>query len=91
MGKIDYEKNSQVLKALAHPIRLKILEILLDNEYCVNDVSNALNIPQSISSHHLTILKNRRIVLSHKNGARAYYIVKNDLAKGIISILKKNE
>ena len=90
MGKIDYERNSHVLKALAHPIRLKILEVLLDNEYCVNDVSRALNIPQSISSHHLTILKNNGIVHSHKQGARAYYIVKDDLTKGIISILRKN-
>ena len=91
MEKIDFEKNSHVLKALSHPVRLKILEVLLDNEYCVTDVSNALNIRQSISSHHLTILKNSGIVDSHKQGARAYYIVNNDLAKGIISILKKNK
>lgn len=88
MEKIDYVKYSQVLKALAHPVRLNILEVLLDNEYCVNDVSNALDIPQSISSHHLTILKNSGIVHSHKQSSRAYYIVKNDLAKGIISILQ---
>ena len=42
MGKIDYERSSHVLKALAHPIRIKILEVLLDNEYCVNDVSRHL-------------------------------------------------
>lgn len=88
--KIDYEKNSHILKALSHPIRLKILEVLLDNEYCVTDVSSALNIPQSMSSHHLTILKNSGIVHSHKQGARVYYIVKDDLAKGIISIIRKN-
>jgi DNA-binding transcriptional ArsR family regulator len=89
MEKIDYEKYSQVLKALSHPVRLNILEVLLDNEYCVNDVSKALNIPQSISSHHLTILKNNGIVHSQKQGARAYYIVKNELAKGIISYYKR--
>ena len=91
MEKIDYEKYSHVLKALSHPMRLKILEVLLDNEYCVTDVSNALNIRQSIASHHLTILKNSGIVHSHKQGARAYYIVKNDLAKGIISILQSKK
>lgn len=90
MEKIDYERNSQVLKALSHPVRLKILEVLSDNECCVTDVSNALNIPQSISSHHLTILKTNGIVHSHKQGARAYYSIKNDLAKGIISILRIN-
>ena len=90
MGKIDYERNSQVLKALSHPIRLKILEVLFDNEFCVNDLSDALNLPQAISSHHLAIMKTSGILHSHKQGARAYYSVKNNLAKGIISILRKN-
>lgn len=90
MEKIDYEKYSQVLKAIAHPVRLNILEVLIDNKYCVNDVSKSLNIHQSVSSHHLTILKNRGIIHSHKQGTRSYYIVKDDLTKGIISILRKN-
>ncbi len=91
MEQIDYEKNSQILKALSHPIRLKIINVLLENKCCVTNVSNALGITQAISSHHLTILKNNGIVYSQKDGARAYYIVKNDLAKGIITILKKNK
>jgi DNA-binding transcriptional ArsR family regulator len=91
MGQIDYVKNSQVLKALSHPVRLKILKVLLDNECCVTDVSNALGITQATSSQHLTILKNSGIVYPQKKGARAYYIVNDDLAKGIISILKKNK
>jgi DNA-binding transcriptional ArsR family regulator len=90
VGKIDYERNSQVLRALSHPIRLKILEVLFDNEFCVNDLSNALNLPQAISSHHLAIMKTSGILHSQKQGARAYYSVKDDLAKGIISILRKN-
>jgi DNA-binding transcriptional ArsR family regulator len=90
MEKIDYEKNSQVLKALSHPIRLNIIEVLLDNECCVTDLSNSLNLSQAMSSHHLSILRNSGIIQCHKKGAKAYYIVKNDLAKGIISILRKN-
>jgi DNA-binding transcriptional ArsR family regulator len=58
MEKIDYEINSQVLKAISHPVRLRILEILIYNEYGVNDLSNALDLPQTISSHHLAVLKN---------------------------------
>ena len=91
MEQIDYVKNSQILKALSHPVRLKILEVLLDAKCCVTDVSNALGIKQSVASQHLTILKNGGIVYSQKHGSKAYYIVNNDLAKGIISILKKNK
>jgi ArsR family transcriptional regulator, zinc-responsive transcriptional repressor len=90
MEKIDYEKNSQVLKALAHPIRLKILEVLLDTKFCVTEVSNSLGIDQSVVSHHLRILKNRGVVYSQKYGSKVYYFVKNDLTKGIISIIRKN-
>jgi ArsR family transcriptional regulator len=90
MGQIDYVKHSLVLKALSNPVRLKILEVLYDNEFCVNDLSRALNLPQAISSHYLGILKNSRILGSHKQGSKAYYSVKNDLTKGIISSLRKN-
>ena len=42
MQQIDYEKNSQIFKALAHPIRLQMVDVLLDDECCVTDVVNAL-------------------------------------------------
>lgn len=91
MSKIDYEKNSQILKALSHPIRLQMVDVLLDDECCVTDVVNALGISQSTSSQHLLILKNRGIVYPQKHGTKTCYIVNNDLAKEIISILKKKQ
>lgn len=91
MGQIDYLKHSLVLKALSHPVRLKILDFLLDNKCCVTEVWKAVGISQSITSQHLTILKNAGIVYSQKNGSKAYYFVNNDLAKGIILILRKNK
>lgn len=91
MSKIDYEKNSQILKALSNPIRLQMVDVLLDDECCVTDVVNALGISQSTSSQHLSILKNSGIVYPHKHGTKTCYIVKNDLVKEIISILKKEK
>ena len=88
MKQIDYEKYSRVLKAISHPIRLQILEVLLDNEFCVNDLSKSLNLKQSISSHHLGILKTNGIIHLSRQCSRAFYSVKNDLAKSIISILQ---
>jgi DNA-binding transcriptional ArsR family regulator len=91
MEKIDYEGNSQVLKALSHPLRLKILEYLVQGKGCINDVSNTLGIPQSITSQYLRILRNAGIVYFQKSGSKAYYLVNNELAQGIISILQKGE
>jgi ArsR family transcriptional regulator len=91
MAKIDYIKKSQILKALSHPIRLQMVDVLLDDECCVTDVVNALGISQSTSSQHLSILKNSGIVYPEKHGTKTCYIVNSDLVKEIISILKKEK
>jgi len=91
MQHIDYEKNSKILKALSHPIRLHMVNVLLDDECCVTDVVNALGISQSTSSQHLSILKNSGIVYPKKYGTKTCYIVTNDLVKEIISILIKQK
>lgn len=89
MPKINYIKNSQILKALSHPIRLQMVDVLLDDECCVTDVVNALGISQSTSSQHLTILKNSGIVYPEKHGTKTCYKVNDDLTKEIISFIKR--
>jgi ArsR family transcriptional regulator len=86
---VDYEKNSEILKALSHPVRLQILEVIFSRECCVNDVSNELGISQATVSHHLSILRNRDIVCRQKHGSKTCYTVKNNLTKEIISISKR--
>jgi DNA-binding transcriptional ArsR family regulator len=91
MQQINYEKNSQILKALSHPIRLQMVDVLLNDECCVTDVMNTLGISQSTSSQHLTILKTSGIVYPKKHGTKSCYIVNNEMVKDIISILRKNK
>ncbi len=86
---MDYQKESKILKALAHPIRLKMVELLMDDECCVTDVSNAMGISQSTSSQHLGILKNAGIVFPKKYGTKTCYIVENQTAQQIMKILLK--
>ncbi len=86
---MDYDKNSQILKALAHPIRLRMVEMLMDDECCVTDVTNALGISQSTASQNLGILKNAGIVYPQKYGTKTCYIVKNATVQNIIEILIK--
>jgi ArsR family transcriptional regulator len=88
MQKIDYDKYSQILKALSNPIRLKMAEMLLDDECCVTDVMVALNISQSTTSQHLSILKNSGIVYPQKHGTKTCYEVNNEFVKKIITLLK---
>ena len=84
MSKIDYVKNGEILKALSNPIRLQMVDFLLDDECCVTDVVNELGISQSASSQHLLILKNSGIVFPEKHGTRTCYKVNNPLVEEII-------
>ncbi len=86
---MDYTRAAHLLKALAHPLRLKMVEMLLDDECCVTDVTNALGIPQSTSSQHLAVLKNAGIVFPQKYGSKTCYIVHNETVKEIIDCLQE--
>lgn len=72
--KAKYETRSKVLKALAHPTRLKLVDILSDHdEVCVCDLTEAVGTDMSTVSRHLSQLKNAGIVESEKHGQMVFY------------------
>ena len=85
---MDYEKESAMLKALGHPIRLRMVEGLMNNECNVNKIMDVLNIPQSTASQHLGILKGRGIVVARKEGVRTCYRVVDERVRGIVALLR---
>ncbi len=88
--KIDFEKESEVLKALGHPVRLRIVTGLLQEDECnVNKIVDKLKIPQSTISQHLGILKSRGIIKARKDGVKTCYSVIDDKVKMILDILEK--
>ena len=85
----DYKKESNILKALAHPIRLRMVEGLMHNECNVNKIVKALKIPQSTASQHLALLKARGIVETRKEGVKTCYRVLDARVSELIKILGK--
>lgn len=82
------EKESDLLKALAHPIRLAIVKGLIKEEGCnVSEMQGCLNIPQSTLSQHLAKLRKSGILSSKKNGLQRNYYVIDDQVKKIVKIL----
>jgi len=61
--------SSEVLRAVAHPLRLKILEFIDQNDMInVNKIYNSLNLEQSITSQHLRILRLAGLVTTERDG-----------------------
>ena len=66
--------STELMRALAHPLRLKILEFLDQHKNIqVNQIYNTLKIEQSIASQHLRILKNAGVLIADKEGKFIYY------------------
>ena len=69
------ELAARSLKSIAHPLRLKILCVLGEQEACVQDIVDAVGTSQSNISQHLAILREKGILLTRKDANRVYYRV----------------
>jgi len=86
----DLEKMSETLKAVAHPVRLQIVNILMNGERSVGDLVRTLGTKQSLTSQQLSILKSRGVLKSRRNGNVVFYSLENKGVKNIMaSILKE--
>jgi DNA-binding transcriptional ArsR family regulator len=65
-------------KALSDDTRQKILVMLQEEEMCVGDIVDAFNMSQPSISHHLSVLKQFRLVTSRKEGKQVFYAINRD-------------
>ena len=94
MGKISVKNGiewdvlqfkAQVLKALAHPTRLALTELLMDGELCVCELIESLGLEQAIISKHLQVLRKAGLVVSRKDGLNIYYKIACPCIKKLLS------
>ncbi|MDG5815906.1 metalloregulator ArsR/SmtB family transcription factor [Chitinispirillales bacterium ANBcel5] len=72
----SYTAKAAVLKAMAHPTRLFIIEQLSENEHCVCQLTAMIGADTSTVSKHLSVLKNAGIVKDQKRGLMVFYSLK---------------
>ncbi len=86
------EKVSFILKAIAHPLRISIISLLVSNEkLCVNDICEILSSEQSLTSHHLSNMKLSGILGSIREGKNIYYFLKLKEVVTVINCMNKCE
>ena len=78
------ERVAYVLKAVAHPVRLQIIELLEKREMCVGDIVDALGVKQAITSQHLNMMRDKEVLSCRREGAKVYYGIKN---KNVLKLL----
>lgn len=83
----NYTDNANIFKALGDENRLKILELLLDGEKCVNELLEAVSIGQSTLSHHIKLMCVSGIIKSRKACTATYYSINHEGAEAAVSLL----
>jgi ArsR family transcriptional regulator len=89
-----YQARATIAKALAHPTRLMMLDVLADREWCVCDLTTLARLDQSTVSKHLAVLKQAGIIADRKEGTKTFYRLRATCLQGfwqcIESVLKEN-
>lgn len=71
------ERVAEVLKAVAHPVRLRIVAYLEQGERCVGDIVASLGAKAPITSQQLNMMKDKGVLACRRDGAKVYYRVAN--------------
>ena len=78
------EKVADVLKAIAHPVRLRIIELLENDEKCVGDIVESVGGKQSVTSQQLNMMKDKGVLDCRRDGTKVYYRIAN---RNVIKVL----
>lgn len=81
--------KAEFFKALAHPLRIRILDALRAGEVGVNELMSQLNVEQSNLSQQLAVLRGRNVVVGRKDGNNAYYSVRDPEIFHLLDVARK--
>ena len=82
------ELAARSLKAIAHPLRLKILCVIGDEEACVQQIVDAVGTSQSNISQHLAILREKGVLQTRKDANRVFYRVTDPRTLQLVSLMR---
>jgi DNA-binding transcriptional ArsR family regulator len=81
--------KAEFFKALAHPLRIAVLDLLREGERGVNELSSLLSVEQSALSQQLAVLRNKNIVVARKEGLNVYYSVRDKTVFRLLDVAKQ--
>jgi ArsR family transcriptional regulator len=81
-----YVRKAELFRVLGHPVRIRILELLLDGERTVGDLQAALSLDSSGTSQHLTALRQQGVLESHRAGTSVFYRIRDPRVSQLLTV-----
>ncbi len=81
--------KAQFFRALGHPVRIKILEILVRGGHTVQELQAALKLEQPIVSQQLAVLRNQNVVMARKEGLSVRYELRDPAVGDLLEVARR--
>jgi DNA-binding transcriptional ArsR family regulator len=81
--------KAEFFRALAHPVRIRILEALVRGEHTVGQLQRELDLEQSLVSQQLGILRAKNVVAPRKHGTSVYYTLRDPLLGELLDVARR--
>jgi DNA-binding transcriptional ArsR family regulator len=81
--------KADFFKALSHPLRIRILELLTEGEKSVNEIQSSLNSEGSAVSQQLSVLRAKNIVVGTKDGKRVMYSLRDPMIINLLAVARE--
>ncbi len=83
-----FAQAAECLKTLAHPVRLRIVQLLLHGRYTVGELAEDCGIPDNVASEHLRLMQRCGLFASEREGRRVYYQVAEPHLENLMNCIK---
>ncbi len=87
----NYSHWADILKTIGHPVRIRIIESLLEQGKCVSTIWASLHLPQATVSQHLSLLRSKGIVQHERCGSKVKYFVSDKRMEEIIKLIRRGK
>lgn len=84
------ERAAECLKVMAHPVRLRIVDILMQGEFPVHEIATLCETSPDQTCEHLRLMKGHGLLSSERRGRTVYYKIATPRLPGLIDCIRKN-
>ena len=84
------EKAADCLKVMAHPVRLRIVNIMMQGEFAVHEIAELANTSANQTCEHLRLLKGHGLLDADRRGRTVYYTIASPQLPGLLNCIKRN-
>ena len=85
-----FEKAADCLKVMAHPVRLKMVNILMQGEFAVNEIAELCGTTANQTCEHLRLMKGHGFLDSERRGRTVYYKIASPQLPGLLNCIRTN-